>query len=336
MAPTPMKASLWFAAAVLAATPATAALAQNTLYEQTFDGDNFPLGTDLTLDGSGFYNFRYIDAEVFPEQFEVTQNGVDGSRGATLTYDSTFAAFDQGGSSFWGGGFGHPFPTDPGDGFDDSFSTTNFDEIFSTVDLMPVGLDPALSDLPYTFDLFIRSVAGGANDIQLRWTGTIANDGNPQWVTVGGAFSDATIEAGDMSTLPASPAEFLFQIELLDGGNNWGFDTGNGYHIDNYQLYESFASGTVEGDYDDGGQVEQTDLDFVLSNWGDTDVSDVTAWINYPGGNAFDGLVDQNELDGVLLNWGSTSAPDFSGSAVPEPASLALVGLGGLLARRRR
>ncbi len=101
-------------------------------------------------------------------------------------------------------------------------------------------------------------------------------------------------------------------------------------------IVESILAG-IEGDYDNGGQVEQTDLDFVLSNWGDTDVSDVTNWVNFPGGGAFDGLVDQNELDGVLLNWGSTSAPDFAGSSVPEPASLAvLAGLGVIALRRRR
>ncbi len=96
------------------------------------------------------------------------------------------------------------------------------------------------------------------------------------------------------------------------------------------------ATGGIEGDYDDGGQVEQTDLDFVLSNWGDTDISDVTNWINFPGGGAFDGLVDQNELDGVLLNWGSTAAPSFAGSAVPEPASLGLLAAAGLVGLRRR
>ncbi len=147
----------------------------------------------------------------------------------------------------------------------------------------------------------------------------------------------------------------------LEAGNSWDlfdFDTSSGTFDEGDFVLPTLAAGLswdtssllvdgvlsilgpagIEGDYNNGGQVEQTDLDFVLANWGDTDISDVTGWVNFPGGGAFDGLVDQNELDGVLLNWGSTSAPDFAGSAVPEPAGLVMFGLGGLtlLGNRRR
>ncbi len=98
------------------------------------------------------------------------------------------------------------------------------------------------------------------------------------------------------------------------------------------------VSAGVEGDYDNSGQVEQADLDFVLQNWGDTDVSDVTAWSNFaglPGGN-IGGQVEQTELDLVLSNWGGTSAPNFAGAAVPEPTGvLALAGWSVWTLRRR-
>ncbi len=97
--------------------------------------------------------------------------------------------------------------------------------------------------------------------------------------------------------------------------------------------------GSLPGDYDGSGQVEQGDLDLVLQNWGiDTDPPDgptvrIAGWVNqFP-----DGVVDQDELDGVLQNWGGASAPDFGGLDVPEPvAGLLAMAIAGMALRNRR
>ncbi len=108
-------------------------------------------------------------------------------------------------------------------------------------------------------------------------------------------------------------------------------------YVDNLRVGVVLDPGGITGDFNASGQVEQGDLDLVLQNWGDdTAVNGIPAgWTN---DNTDLGQIEQTELDRVLQNWGSTSAPDFTGSAVPEPASLALVGLGSLslLARRRQ
>ncbi len=97
------------------------------------------------------------------------------------------------------------------------------------------------------------------------------------------------------------------------------------------------VSSVIVGDYNESGQVEQGDLDFVLQNWGDTDISDVPGWTNFAGlpGGGIDGQVEQTELDLVLSNWGDTSAPNFTGSAVPEPAAASLL-VAGMFGLRRR
>ncbi|MEM7625707.1 MAG: PEP-CTERM sorting domain-containing protein, partial [Planctomycetota bacterium] len=50
--------------------------------------------------------------------------------------------------------------------------------------------------------------------------------------------------------------------------------------------------------------------------------------------DGFDGIIGQNELNDVLLNFGNSSDP--AANTIPEPTSLALLGIGGLAIGRRR
>jgi hypothetical protein len=80
------------------------------------------------------------------------------------------------------------------------------------------------------------------------------------------------------------------------------------------------GGGTIPGDYNGNGRVEQADLDLVLLNWG---AALAQPWV--------DGTVDQAELDGVLLNWGNEAAGGLVSAAVPEPSGTTLGAIALLL-----
>jgi hypothetical protein len=71
----------------------------------------------------------------------------------------------------------------------------------------------------------------------------------------------------------------------------------------------------------DDGFVGQTDLDIVLSYWG----QNVKAGDWLMGDPSGDGFVGQTDLDWVLANWGQGTWPSAGMMHVPEPATGALL-----------
>jgi hypothetical protein len=85
----------------------------------------------------------------------------------------------------------------------------------------------------------------------------------------------------------------------------------------------------LPGDLDGDGFVGIADLNIVLGNWN----TNVTAGDSLLGDPSGDGFVGIEDLNAVLGNWNAGTPPGY---AVPEPASLVLFGVPGLLAVRRK
>ena len=93
------------------------------------------------------------------------------------------------------------------------------------------------------------------------------------------------------------------------------------------------ASAGIPGDLDGDGFVGLSDLDIILGDWNENvPPGDDRADVSGPGGVP-DGFIGLDDLDEVLGNWNAGTPPTV---AVPEPATIALLSLGGMAMLRRR
>jgi PEP-CTERM motif len=168
-------------------------------------------------------------------------------------------------------------------------------------------------------------------------TGQVLTDGNNT------AMTSADIQTFDNLGVPSGHPFLNQELDALNNTqigwtdfvaqtNNidtiWNMDALR-FYDDATGAFNDVVTGGLTGDLDGDGFVGITDLNIVLGNWNQ----------NVPPGNPLadpsgDGFVGIEDLNTVLGNWNAGTPPP-SGASVPEPATLALLGLGGVVAMRR-
>jgi len=294
---------------------------------------------DYTTGSTGFYN--------------LTNSGVN-----TIDGGSHWTHNDDGGNGLWkmanrapttmtisGGGWleligdtsdgGYVFQVGNQGGGVGHMTVTGTGSKVTTLELVQVGRNESNCTLTIEdggmvmAEMVVLSRDSGTNNLlRMGRGGILAIEGTGKTTT--GQFW-TTNGTGEMQYNPSGDGTTWLNITGATGGGvdytlADGTDDLAGYSV----LTMAEPATDVPGDADSSGFVDDDDLAILLSNW-EQDPGTITTW--ELGDFTEDTDVDDDDLAVLLGNW--TGAPP-AGAAVPEPATLALLGLGGRAMLRRR
>jgi len=152
----------------------------------------------------------------------------------------------------------------------------------------------------------------------------------------GGSASESMLFEGNIEgSTTLDPGESLDLGAIFDtqGSEDLGFKFATPDSPPQFSLVDYSGLQLLFGDANNDGVVDASDLTAIKNNFGGSGTDDGTLI----GDANDDGVIDASDLTAIKNNFGESLAGGATANAVPAPASVALLGLGGvmLLPRRR-